>query len=81
MDTTNTFSRYVKMLPTVAPMCYDRMRKNDRILFGTDHNPQREWRLPSNLDPLFNLTQNGLISQEQEDLIMFKTAKKLLKLD
>lgn len=81
MDTTNTFARYVKMLPTVATMCYDRMRKDDRIIFGTDHNPQREWRLPTNLDPIFDLKKKGLITQEQEDKIMYKTAQKLLKLD
>lgn len=78
MDTTNTFSRYVNMLPTVAPMCYKRMRKNDRILFGTDANPlNAEIRISDNITPLLSMP----VSDEDKQKLFCDNAKRLLKMD
>lgn len=78
LDTTSTFSRYVKMLPSVAPMCYQRMRKNDRIVFGTDANPlNAQQRISDNLEPLQALDN---ISEEDKEFLFSGNAKHLLKL-
>lgn len=77
LDTTGTFARYVNMLPTVAPMCYKRMRKNDRIVFGTDANPlNAKIRIEDNIVPLRSMP----VSDEDKQLLFCDNAKRLLKL-
>lgn len=77
IDTTNTFSRYVRMLPSVGPMAYERMRKSDRILYGTDANPlNADKRIPFNLEPLLTMD----ISEEDREKLLYKNAMELLKM-
>ena len=79
LDTTGTFARYVEMLPSAAPMCYKRMRKNDRIVFGTDANPLNATvRITDNIEPLRGLDN---ISAEDKELLFCGNAKRLLKMD
>ena len=78
LDTTGTFARYVKMLPTVAPMAYKRMRKNTRIVYGSDASPlNAAIRMEDNLPPLRDL---DLISEEDKRLLFCDNAKQLLKM-
>ena len=77
LDTTGTFARYVNMLPSVAPMCYKRMRKSDRIVFGTDANPLNAVsRIEDNIIPLRSMP----VSDEDKRLLFCDNAKRLLKM-
>ncbi len=77
MDTTIVFSEYVAAFPSIAKLTYERMRRSDRILFGTDANPLRIFRFKQNLDPLLDMD----IPAEDKELLFSGNAKRLLKID
>ncbi|MBC8587445.1 amidohydrolase family protein [Paratissierella segnis] len=77
MDTTIVFSEYVEAFPQIAKLTYKRMRKNDRIIFGTDTNPLRTYRFAENLNPLLSMD----IPKEDKDLLFAGNAKRLLKIE
>lgn len=78
-DTTGTFGRYVNMLPSIAPMCFKRMRKNTRIVYGSDANPlNASLRIEDNLTPIRAL--ENIISDEDMQRMLYDNAKQLLKL-
>ncbi len=76
MDTTGTFSDYVRLFPQLAAASYEWMRKDDRILFGTDANPLRLGRFKENLDPLLSMD----VSAERKQKLFCDNIKTLLKL-
>lgn len=76
LDTTITFSQWVRLFPQLGPAMYDFMRRDDRILFGTDANPLRTHRFAENLEPLLSMD----VSQEQLDKLLCGNIKQLLHL-
>ncbi len=77
LDTTLTFAQVARLIPRIGPEMLDWMRSDDKILYGSDANPNRTWRFKYNLDPIREMD----VSEESRAKILGGTARKLLKLD
>lgn len=76
LDTTLTFAQIARLIPRVGPEMLDWMRSDEKVLYGSDANPNRTWRFKYNLDPIREME----VSDETRAKILGGTAKKLLKL-
>lgn len=77
LDTTLTFAQIARLIPRVGPEMLDWMRSDEKVLYGSDANPNRTWRFKYNLDPIRDMD----VSEETRAKILGGTARKLLKLD
>lgn len=76
LDTTLTFAQIARLIPAVGPEMLSWMRSDDKVLYGSDANPNRTWRFKYNLDPIRTMA----VSDETKAKILGGTAMKLLKL-
>ena len=74
IDTTSTTSEYLTMFPQLDTMLYDWMRRDDRILFGSDSNQNHPERAASDLKPLRAMR----ISDESKEKLFSGNIKQLL---
>ena len=77
LDTTLRLAWLTKVMPNIGELYIELLRGDDKLMFGTDANPNRTWRFKYNLDAVYQMD----IPQESKDNILWKTAAKLLKLD
>lgn len=77
LDTTLTFAQIARLIPRIGPEMLDWMRSDEKVLYGSDANPNRAWRFKYNLDPIREMD----VSEETRAKILGGTAMKLLKLD
>ena len=77
LDTTLTFAQIARLIPRIGPEMLDWMRSDEKVLYGSDANPNRTWRFKYNLDPIREMD----VSEETRAKILGGTAMKLLKLD
>ncbi len=77
-DITLRVAYLAQVIPNIGSFLLHQLRGDDnRILFGTDANPNRSWRFKYNLDAVYNMD----IPEESKQKILYKNAAKLLKLD
>jgi hypothetical protein len=82
MDTTTTFARFVRLIPGLGEDTLEFMglvsgeSGSSKVLFGSDANPVKTYRLKKNLDPLLGLD----IPDEEKSLILGGNAAQLLKI-
>lgn len=82
MDTTTTFSRFCRLIPGLGEDTLKFMglisgkSGSDRVIFGTDANPVKPFRIKDNLEPLQALD----IPAAEKELILGGNAARLLKL-
>lgn len=76
LDTALTFAQVSRLIPAVGREMLSWMRTDDKVLYGSDANPNRTWRFKYNLDPIRAMD----VSDETKAKILGGTAKKLLKL-
>ncbi|HRN29161.1 MAG TPA: amidohydrolase family protein [Terrimesophilobacter sp.] len=77
LDTTLTFAQIARLIPRIGPEMLDWMRTDEKVLYGSDANPNRTWRFKYNLDPIRDMD----IPEPSRAKILGGTARKLLKLD
>jgi len=77
LDTTITFSEYVRLFPQLGPQMFEWMRCDDKILYGSDANPLRLYRFADNIEPLMAMD----VSEERKQKLFAGNIMKLLKLD
>lgn len=77
IDTTSTTSEYLTLFPQLDHMLYDWMRRDDRILFGSDSNQNHPERFASDLKPLRAMN----IPEESKEKLFSGNIKRLLHMD
>lgn len=77
IDTTSTTSEYLTLFPQLDKMLYDWMRRDDRILFGSDSNQNHPERFASDLKPLRAMN----IPKESKEKLFSGNIKRLLHMD
>lgn len=77
IDTTSTTSEYLTLFPQLDKMLYDWMRRDDRILFGSDSNQNHPERFASDLKPLRAMN----IPEESKEKLFSGNIKRLLHMD
>ncbi len=77
IDTTSTTSEYLSMFPQLAKMLYEWMRRDDRILYGSDSNQNHPERFASDLKPLRAMD----IPEESKEKLFSGNIKRLLHMD
>lgn len=77
MDTTSTTSEYLSMFPQLAPMLYEWMRRDDRILYGSDANQNHPERFAGDLKPLRAMD----IPAESKEKLFSGNIKRLLHME
>jgi uncharacterized protein len=82
MDGTTSLARYARLIPGVIEDMLEFMgmvngrRGSDKVLFGTDANPLKPYRVAENLLPLLTLR----IPPEERELILAQNARRLFNL-
>jgi len=77
LDTNPTFAQIARLIPKIGTEMLEWMRSDEKVLYGSDANPNRTWRFKYNLDPIRQME----VSDETRAKILGGTARKLLKLD
>lgn len=82
MDTTTTFARFIRLVPGLGEDTLEFMglvsgeSGSSKVIFGSDSNPSKPYRLKKNLDPLRALD----IPDDEKEMILGRNAARLLKL-
>lgn len=77
MDTASRFTSVQTMIPKAGAEMLNYMRRDDRLVYGSDANPNRTWRFAPNIAAVRSMD----VSEETKAKVLSGTAMTLLKLE
>jgi hypothetical protein len=77
MDTAIVFGRWCRLIPGLAEETMRWMRTSDKLIYGSDANPERLYRFDESLDPVKSMD----VAEDAKANVLWKNAARLLKLN